>query len=41
MHNIARVDSWNETLRPFAWLGVLSFVAGFWGYMAFAPLIAR
>jgi hypothetical protein len=41
MHNTARADTWTETLQPFAWLFALSFAAGFWGYTALEPLLAR
>jgi hypothetical protein len=41
MHEIERVDSWADTLRPFAWVAALSFTAGFWGYVALAPMLTR
>ena len=41
MHKTAHIDSWTDTLRPFAWLFALSFAGGFWGYTALAPLLAR
>ena len=28
-----------DVARPFAWIAAISFVAGFWGYMAAAPLL--
>jgi len=28
-----------DVARPFVWIAAISFVAGFWGYMAAAPLL--
>lgn len=29
-----------DVVRPFAWLAAVCFSAGFWGYLAVAPLLA-
>jgi hypothetical protein len=37
----ARIDSPADIARPFLWVAAISFTAGFWGYLALAPLLAR
>jgi hypothetical protein len=36
-----RIDSPADVARPFVWIAAMSFAAGFWGYLALAPLLAR
>jgi hypothetical protein len=36
-----RYDAPIDVARPFAWIAAISFIAGFWGYVALAPLIGR
>ena len=37
----ARIDSPADVARPFVWIAAIAFTAGFWGYLALAPLFAR
>jgi hypothetical protein len=37
----APVDSPADVARPFVWIAAIAFTAGFWGYLALAPLFAR
>jgi hypothetical protein len=30
-----------DVVRPFAWIGALSFATGFWAYMAINLLVGR
>ena len=34
-------DSPADVARPFLWIAAIFFNAGFWGYLALAPLLAR
>lgn len=34
-------DSPAEVARPFLWIAAIFFSAGFWGYLALAPLLGR
>ena len=36
-----RIDSPADVARPFVWIAAIFFSAGFWGYLALAPLLAR
>jgi hypothetical protein len=36
-----RADSPADVVRPFLWIAAICFAAGFWGYLALAPLLAR
>jgi hypothetical protein len=36
-----RNDDPIDVARPFAWIAVLAFATGFWGYMAMLPLVGR
>jgi hypothetical protein len=36
-----RIDSPADLARPFIWIGAIAFSAGFWGYLALAPLLGR
>jgi hypothetical protein len=36
-----RLDSPADIARPFLWVAAISFTAGFWGYLALSPLLAR
>jgi hypothetical protein len=36
-----RYDDPIDVARPFAWIAVLAFAAGFWGYMSILPLMGR
>lgn len=36
-----RADSPADIVRPFAWIAATFFAAGFWGYLALAPLLGR
>ena len=36
-----RIDSPADVARPFLWVAAIAFTAGFWGYLALAPLLAR
>jgi hypothetical protein len=38
MSRVARLDHPIDVVRPFAWVAVTAFAAGFWGYMAYARL---
>ena len=35
------IDSPADVARPFVWIVALFFSAGFWGYLAVAPLLGR
>jgi len=42
MHDDAQhYDDPMTVARPFAWIAAISFVAGFWGYIAIGPLLGR
>jgi hypothetical protein len=36
-----RLDNPVDVARPFVWIAAIFFSAGFWGYLALAPLLAR
>ena len=36
-----RLDSPADVARPFLWIAAVCFSAGFWGYLALAPLMGR
>ena len=36
-----RIDHPADVARPFAWIAAIAFTAGFWGYMALAPVLGR
>ncbi len=36
-----RIDAPADVMRPFVWVAAVAFAAGFWGYLALAPLFAR
>jgi hypothetical protein len=36
-----RIDSPADVARPFVWIAAVCFSAGFWGYLAVAPLLGR
>jgi hypothetical protein len=38
---VRRFDDPIDVARPFAWIAVLAFATGFWGYMAMLPLMGR
>jgi len=35
------IDSPADAARPFVWVAAIAFTAGFWGYLALAPLLTR
>ncbi len=36
-----RLDDPVDVARPFVWIAAVSFMAGFWGYLAAQPLLGR
>ncbi len=34
-----RIDDPVDVARPFVWIAAIAFLAGFWGYVAAAPLL--
>ena len=36
-----RIDDPVEVARPFVWIAAVSFLTGFWGYLAALPLLSR
>ena len=39
MRQAQRIDQSADVLRPFAWVAMTSFSAGFWGYVVLAPFL--